>query len=60
MRSQVRGHHQVQRWVPTHLIVLEGVEGKTVLMGFSSQTSDFDKFAPKAQNVVGSVRWPGS
>jgi hypothetical protein len=46
--------------IKAHLIVLEGVEGKTVLMGFSSQTSDFDKFAPKAQNVVGSVRWPGS
>jgi hypothetical protein len=31
-----------------------------VLMGFSSQASDFDECAPKAQNVVGSVKWTGS
>jgi hypothetical protein len=46
--------------IKAHLIVLEDVKGKTVLMGFSSQASDFDEFAPKAQNVVGSVKWTGS
>jgi hypothetical protein len=46
--------------IKAHLIVLEGVKGKTVLMGFSNQASDFDEFAPKAQNFVGSVKWTGS
>ena len=46
--------------IKAHLIVLEDVKGKTVLMGFSSQTSDFDEFAPKAHNVVDSVEWPES
>ena len=48
------------RGIKAHLIVLEDVKGKPVLIGFSSQTSDFDKFAPKAHNVVGSVEWPES
>jgi hypothetical protein len=43
-----------------HLIVLEDVKGATVSLGFSSPTSDFDEFAPKAQTVVDSVKWTSS
>jgi hypothetical protein len=41
------------------LTVLEDVEGKTVNIGFASSAGDFDKFAPKAQKVVDSVKWKG-
>jgi hypothetical protein len=45
--------------IKAHAFVLEDVKGKTVLMDFSSQASDFDEFAPKAQKVVDSVKWTG-
>ena len=46
--------------IKAHVLVLEDVKGKTVLMGISSQASDFDEFAPKAQKVVASVKWTSS
>jgi hypothetical protein len=36
---------------------LEDIKGETVLMGFSSQASDFDKFALRAQKVIDTVAW---
>jgi hypothetical protein len=42
------------------VIVLGDVEGETVTMGFSIPATDFDKFAPEAQEVLESVQWTGS
>jgi len=42
------------------LIVLEDVQGETVILGFVSPASTFDEFAPKAQKVIDSVEWTGS
>ena len=42
------------------LIVLEDVQGETVILGFVSPGSTFDEFAPKAQKVVDSVKWRDS
>jgi hypothetical protein len=42
------------------VIVLEDVEGETVTIGFSSPATDFDEFAPEAQQVIDSVEWRGS
>ena len=42
------------------VIVLEDVGGETVTIGFSSPATDFDEFAPKAQQVIDSVEWRGS
>jgi hypothetical protein len=42
------------------LIVLEDVQGETVILGFVSPASTFDEFAPKAQKVVDSVKWRDS
>jgi hypothetical protein len=41
-------------------IVLEGVEGETVTIGFNSPASEFDEFAPEVQKVLESVEWRGS
>jgi hypothetical protein len=43
-----------------HLIVLEDVNGETVVMGFGSPASGFDEFAPEAQKVIDSVEWRDS
>ena len=43
-----------------HLVVVEGIKGKTVIMGYASRASDFDEFAPEAQKVLDSVKWTGS
>jgi hypothetical protein len=43
-----------------HLIVLEDVEGETVVMGFGSPTSQFDEFAPMAQKLIDTVDWSSS
>jgi hypothetical protein len=43
-----------------HLIVLEDVNGETVVMGFGSPASGFDEFAPAAQKVIDSVEWRDS
>jgi hypothetical protein len=42
------------------VIVLEDVKGDTVMIWFAGPPETFDKFAPKAQKVVDSVKWSGS
>ena len=42
------------------VIVLGDVEGVTVTIGFSIPATDFDKFAPEAQEVLESVHWRDS
>ena len=42
------------------VIVLEDVKGDTVMIWFAAPPDTFDKFAPKAQKVVESVKWSGS
>lgn len=42
------------------LIVLEDVEGETVVTGFAIRAAEFDEHAPKAQKVLDTVRWRGS
>ena len=42
------------------VIVLEDVKGDTVVIWFAGPPETFDKFAPKAQKVVDSVKWSGS
>jgi hypothetical protein len=44
----------------TRLIVLEDVEGETVIVSLYSQTTEFDEFTPEAQKVVDTVKWGGS
>jgi hypothetical protein len=42
-------------------IVLENVQGDTVIMGFvSPSTTKFDEHAPEAQKVIDTVEWGGS
>jgi hypothetical protein len=41
------------------LIVLEDVEGETVVTGFAIRAAEFDEHAPEAQKVLHSVRWRG-
>ena len=42
------------------VFVLEDVKGDTVMLWFAGAPDTFDKFAPKAQKVVDSVKWSGS
>ena len=42
------------------VIVLGDVKGDTVVIWFAGPPDTFDKFAPKAQKVVDSVKWSGS
>jgi hypothetical protein len=42
------------------LTVLEDVKGDTVVIWYAGPPDTFDKFAPKAQKVVDSVKWTGS
>ena len=42
------------------VIVLEDVKGDTVMIWFAAPPDTFDKFAPKAQKVIDSVKWSGS
>jgi hypothetical protein len=42
------------------VFVLEDVKGETVVIWFAAPPDVFDKFAPKAQKVVESVKWGGS
>jgi hypothetical protein len=42
------------------VFVLEDVKGETVMIWFAASPEAFDKFAPKAQKVVDSVKWAGS
>ena len=41
------------------LIVLEDVEGETVITGFAMPASEFDDHAPEARKVLDTVRWRG-
>lgn len=40
-------------------IVLEDVEGETVLVGFAGPSDEFDGYASEAQKVIDTVRWGG-
>jgi hypothetical protein len=42
------------------LIVLEDVEGETVVTGFALPAAEFDDHAPEAQKVLDTVQWRGS
>jgi hypothetical protein len=42
------------------VIVLEDVKGDTVVIWYAGPPDTFDKFAPKAQKVVDSVKWSSS
>jgi hypothetical protein len=42
------------------VIVLGDVKGDTVVIWFAGPPDTFDKFAPKAQKVLDSVKWSGS
>jgi mRNA-degrading endonuclease HigB of HigAB toxin-antitoxin module len=44
----------------TRLSVLRNVEAETVIVAFSSSTTEFDEFAPVAQKVIGTVEWRSS
>ncbi len=41
------------------MIVLEDVEGETVITGFVMPASEFDDHAPEAQKVLDTVQWRG-
>ncbi len=41
------------------MIVLEDVEGETVITGFAMPASEFDDHAPEAQKVLDTVQWRG-
>ena len=47
-------HPKGGKW---RLIVLEDVDGETVEVIFGSRASDFDEFAPEAQEVINTVEW---
>jgi hypothetical protein len=42
------------------VIVLEDMEGGTVIIGSNSSATEFDEFAPEAQKVIDSVKWRDS
>lgn len=42
------------------LIVLEDVEGETVVTGFAIRAAEFNEHAPEAQKVLDTVQWRGS
>ncbi len=42
------------------VVVLEDVKGDTVMIWFAGPPDTFDKFVPRAQKVVDSVKWGGS
>ena len=42
------------------VFILEDVKGDTVMIWFAGAPETFDKFAPRAQKVVDSVKWSGS
>ena len=41
------------------VIVLEDVEGETVIVVFGTRATRFDEFAPEAQKVLDTVEWTG-
>ena len=58
---RVGGAYPVSLWVEdsARFIVLEDVEGETVVTGFAIRAAEFDEHAPEAQKVLDSVRWRG-
>ncbi len=58
---RVGGAYPVSLWVEdkARFIVLEDVEGETVVTGFAIPAAEFDDHAPEAQKVLDSVRWRG-
>ena len=46
--------------IKTHLVILEDVEGNTVVIDINTSPGEFDEFMPEAQKVVDSVKWGGS
>lgn len=42
------------------VIILEGVKGKTETIGIGSESTEFDEFLSKSQEVLDSVKWTGS
>lgn len=42
------------------LIVLEDLEGETVVTGFAIRAAEFNEHAPEAQKVLDTVQWRGS
>ena len=46
--------------IKTHLVILEDVEGNTVVIDINTSPGEFDEFMPEAQKVVDSVKWTGS
>jgi hypothetical protein len=59
---RVGGAYPVSLWVEDRasFIVLEDVEGETVITGFVSPAAEFDEHAPEAQKVIDTVQWRGS
>jgi hypothetical protein len=49
-------HHRGER---VRLMVLDDVDGQTVVTGFGSPVTEFDKHAPEAQKVIDTVEWRG-
>ena len=44
----------------THYIVLKDVKGVPVVIFYTEETEDFDKFVPVAKKVLQSVEWTGT
>jgi hypothetical protein len=59
-RSSGEGWIALREGDKGHAIVLKDVNGETVFIGIASPASAFDEFAPKAQEVVDSVKWRDS
>jgi hypothetical protein len=50
-------HHEGDK---ARLMVLEDVQGETVVIAFVSPATEFDEHASEAQKVIDSVEWRGS
>ena len=44
----------------TRLVILEDVEGSTVVIDINASPSEFDEFVPEAEKVLDTVEWGGS
>jgi hypothetical protein len=53
-------HPYLKTSKPQPVTVLGDVKGDTVVVWYAGPPDTFDKFAPKAQKVVDSVKWGGS
>jgi hypothetical protein len=52
--------HALERGSQDEFIVLEGVEGKAVILWFSATPEEFDTFLPKVKKVLDTVEWKGA